>query len=325
MKSEKIPIFLSLVIVVKKENGLYESIEKLTSILTDLIGDYEIIIIDNHSIDKTNTILKALTAENGLPNLQVYRLAEEVDEYKARWVGVENSIGDYTFFIDEKINNYSLIEEFCLKIQEGNEIILNISNSYRNKKLINKSNIYKTLASLTKSFTGIDLNYNSIRYIAVSRRIINYLLQFNNPELKFRNITSIIGFKKSFVYSNCTKRHENISLRRSIARGIRLITSSTALPLRMATLISSIGAIFSFLYSVYIVFIWVLKEDVVPGWVSLSMQLSIMFFLFSIVLLIMSEYILEAIYNINTNPNFFIIEEMSSANMTRTEKLNVKI
>ena len=44
--------------------------------------DYEIIIIDNSGIDKNSIFLSELTGERGLPNLQIFKLANRIEEYK---------------------------------------------------------------------------------------------------------------------------------------------------------------------------------------------------------------------------------------------------
>ena len=45
----------------------------------------------NSSIQQQQT-LKQLTAQDGLPDLQVYALTKEVDSRTAAWVGLENAL-----------------------------------------------------------------------------------------------------------------------------------------------------------------------------------------------------------------------------------------
>jgi hypothetical protein len=89
--------------------------------------------------------------------------------------------------------------------------------------------------------------------------------------------------------------------------------------------LSAFGAFASFAYSVYVVLIWAFKEDVAPGWVSLSMQQSGMFFLISLVLLVLSEYVLEISRKANSGPAYYIANELTSAKLTRKERLNVEV
>lgn len=88
--------------------------------------------------------------------------------------------------------------------------------------------------------------------------------------------------------------------------------------------ISLFGAGANLLYSVYVVAIGFLKTDVAPGWITLSLQQSGMFFLISLVLLVLGEYIINMARLTNEGPLYHVGQEFTSARMTQREKLNVE-
>lgn len=94
--------------------------------------------------------------------------------------------------------------------------------------------------------------------------------------------------------------------------------------MRLVTYLSLFGAIANVLYSIYIVAIGILKSDVAPGWVSFSLQQSGMFFLISLVLLVLGEYIINMASLSNEGPLYHVAQEFTSERMTRMEKLNVE-
>ena len=54
-----LPIFLSVITVVKDQSkDIQDSLKKIISILSSAVEDYELIIIDNCSSDKTGFLLK---------------------------------------------------------------------------------------------------------------------------------------------------------------------------------------------------------------------------------------------------------------------------
>jgi hypothetical protein len=65
------------------------------------------------------------------------------------------------------------------------------------------------------------------------------------------------------------------------------------------------------------------RADVAPGWVTLSLQQSGMFFLLSLVMWVLGEYILQMARLSNEGPSYHIAHELTSAVMTRKNKLNV--
>lgn len=94
--------------------------------------------------------------------------------------------------------------------------------------------------------------------------------------------------------------------------------------MRLVTSLSLFGAVANLVYSIYVVAIGFLKTDVVPGWISLSLQQSGMFFLISLVLLVLGEYILHMASLSNEGPLYHVGQEFTSARMTRREKLNIE-
>jgi hypothetical protein len=103
-----------------------------------------------------------------------------------------------------------------------------------------------------------------------------------------------------------------------------LLVSTTRAPMRLVTSLSLFGAATNLVYSVYVVAVGFLKVDVAPGWVSMSLQQSGMFFLISLVLLVLGEYILHMANLSNEGPLYHVGQEFTSAHMTRREKLNIE-
>lgn len=318
-------ILLSIVVSVQDEAPeLAAHIQNTCGLAEELVSDYEVVIVDNGSHDQTLPVLQELTSNQGLPNLQVFSLAGPVDDLTARWVGVENSLGDVVVCLDWHHGDLAHLEELVRTAQEGYDLIFTRQQIAASRKRHPSQMLYRAFGMATRLSTGIALDTYSTSFIAVSRRIVSYLLQFPDPQIKFRNLAASTGFKRTcLVLPPEPSNSPRINLQQSMARGIKLVTSTSDLPLRMATILSAIGALASILYSVYVLLIWAFKKDIAPGWVSLSMQQSTMFFLISLVLLVMSEYVLEISRKANSGPSYYIAEEFTSSKLKRRERLNI--
>jgi len=327
MSSTQLPVLLSVVLVAQNDAdriaGIIRSAGKIAS---QIVSDYEIVIVDNGSIDTTSKVLRELTSQSGEANLQALMLAGRVDNLTARWVGVENSLGDIVVCLDSCQGDLDQLGLLTSQAANGNDIVFTLRSFPNGRKSLLRTLLYRAFGVATKLSTGLDLDSYSTSLIAISRRVINYLLQFPDPQIKFRNLPSTTGFNRAFIRIPLQSRNADaIKIRESFPRGIQLVTSSSDSPLRLATTLSAVGAFLSLSYSVYVVLIWAFKEDVAPGWVSLSMQQSGMFFLISLVLLVLSEYVLGISRKANLGPAYYIAEEFTSARLTRKERLNVEV
>lgn len=102
--------------VVRNESDhIQKTLSNAVAAVSPLVSDYELIIVDNASNDESVRILSQLTAENGLPNLQVYALTKKVDSDTASWVGLENALGDFVGVVDPLADDLRFLPEMLDK------------------------------------------------------------------------------------------------------------------------------------------------------------------------------------------------------------------
>ena len=319
------PCFLSVVFVVRDQSA---SIEKIltdaASVVSPIVSDYELIVVDNASNDESVFVLKSLTNERGLPNLQVYALTKEVDSDTASWVGLENALGDYVAVIDPLADDIKFIPKMLDQAVNGADVVFANNEQKAPQSLIHRGT-YAAFHWLYNAFNGVHLAKEAPQYRILSKRVINFILQHPQPTMTYRHIPATGGFARVHLsYSAPPKPARAKRLGDSIDRGIRLLVSTTRAPMRLVTFLSVFGAAANLLYCFYVIAVGILKTDVASGWVSISLQQSGMFFLLSLVLLVLGEYILHMASLSNEGPQYHVAQEFTSAKMTRREKLNVE-
>lgn len=320
------PVFISVVFHLKNQSSeLNKILSAATVKLSTLVSDFELIVIDNASTDNSVEILKSLTTLNGIPNLQVYALTKEVDADTAAWIGLENALGDFVAVINPLTDDLAMLPQMLDSAINGSDVV------FANNELTLKQSFGYQIGSsifnkLYKLFNRIDLAKEAPQYRVLSKRIINFILQHSHPAISYRHLPVTAGFIKSYIsYSTKPISHQEKALGESIERGIRLLISTTRAPMRLVNLLSLFGAGANLVYSLYVVLIGIFAENVAPGWVSMSLQVSGMFFLISLVLLVLGEYILHMTNLTNEGPRYHVGQEFTSAKITRLEKLNIEV
>ena len=322
-------IFFSLIIVVRNQSAdIKKILQDATSSIGPLVNDYEIIIIDNASEDNSVETLKMLTDKNGLPNLQVYALTKEVDLDTASWIGLENSLGDFIVIFNPLVENIEFLPKMLEKSTKGFDVVFAF-NQYRPVSTFAYRFFSFIFNQVYKYFSGINLKEHGSQYRLLSRRVVNFILQHPYPPITYRHLPVTSGFLKIKLNYNY-RPEKQISLNSErlgerIDLSMRLLVSTTRAPMRLVTSISLFGAVINVLYTCYVVAVAFLKADVAPGWISLSLQQSGMFFLISLVLLVLSEYIMNLVNLQNDGPLYYVGQEFTSARMTRHENLNIEL
>ena len=319
------PIFLSLVVVVRNQSGdLRDLLTDATAQLAPLVADYEIVVVDNASEDDSIAVLKSLTAETGLPNLQIYALTKAVDMDTASWVGLENALGDFIAVIDPMADDIAFLPTMLDQAVRGADVVF-ATNRQKIRQSLGYRCAYAIFEWLYLRFNGIRLGKEAPQYRILSRRVVNFVLQHPQPTMTYRHLPATAGFARvNLHYSAPPKSRQVAKLGESIDRGTRLLVSTTRAPMRLVTSLSLFGAVANLLYTIYIVAVALTNPNVEPGWTSMSLQQSGMFFLISLVLLVLGEYILHMASLSNEGPLYHVGQEFTSARMTRREKLNIE-
>lgn len=323
--SSALPVFFSLVIVIRNQEQQIKSIlSDFSCLLSGLVSEYELVIVDNASDDKSLFWLKNLTGQDGLPNLQVYALTKEVDFDTAAWVGLENALGDFVGVIDPLNDDGNFLQEMLDQAASGTDVVF-ATNQQKTKQSLLYRCAHAIFNFLFKKFSGVHLANEAPQFRVLSKRVVNFVLQHPQPAITYRHLPATGGFTRvNLCYSSTPKITHTKNLADSIDRGIRLLVSTTHAPMRLVTMFSLFGAISNLVYSFYVLAVALLKTDVAPGWISLSLQQSGMFFLISLVLLVLGEYILNMASLSNEGPLYHVGQEFTSVHLTRFEKLNIE-
>lgn len=320
-----LPVFASLVVVLRnRETAMKAVLEELSALLTKTVAEHELIVVDNASTDGSVSALKALCGQDGMPNLQVYALTKEVDRDTASWVGAENALGDFVAIFDPATDDASFLPAMLEAAVSGKDVVF-----ASNKRRAPRSLAYRFAAAIFDMlygwFAGVHLVREAPAYRVISKRVVSFVLQHPFPALVYRHLPATAGFARANLsYDGAPRLGEKKRLGDAIEQGVRLLITTSRAPMRLVTALSLFGAVANILYSGYVIAVAVFKEDVAPGWVTLSLQQSGMFFLISLVLLVLGEYILHMARLSNEGPAYHLAQEFTSAVITRRQKLNVE-
>ena len=319
------PAFLSVVLVVRDQAAqLAGLLEEAIGKIQPLASDFELIVVDNASADGSVGVLQGLVGPGGLPNLQIYALTKEVDADTASWVGLENALGDFVALLDPMVDDVGFVATMLEEAIAGSDVVF-VSNRQKPDQTLAYGLASACFNRLYRLLGGIRLDKEAPQYRLLSRRVVNFLQQQRHPATTYRSLPATAGFARAYLeYSAPPRGTGSKRLGDSIERGTRLLLTTTRAPMRIVTALSLFGAAANLAYSVYVLAIAAFKTDVAPGWVSLSLQQSGMFFLISLVLLVLGEYILNMATLSTEGLRYHVGQEFTSARLTRHERLNVE-
>lgn len=180
--------FLSVVFIVRNQSDIIEGVlSDAAAVISTLVSDYELIIVDNASEDDSISVMKRLTGEDGVANLQVYALTKEVDADTASWVGLENALGDFVAVIDPLIDDLNFLPEMLDKAVRGADVVF-ANNEQKPLQSLAYRGAFALFHGLYNWFNGVHLAKEAPQYRMLSKRVINFILQHPQPAVTYRHL-----------------------------------------------------------------------------------------------------------------------------------------
>ena len=263
----------------KEEAVLEETTNRLSEILDDLISkeligqNSYVLYVNDGSTDETWPIISKLHSTNKYVN--GVNLACNVGHQKALWAGltVARDNADIVVSIDADLqDDVNAIKTMVQKYHEGYDIVYGVRNERKTDTWFKRTTalgFYKLM-----NVMGAKTVYNHADYRLMSKRALEYLLQFKERNLFIRGLVPLVGYKTDCVYYNRAERFAGESkypLSNMLNFAVDGITSFSVKPIRM---IFSLGILFMFI--ALCVLVWIFYSyfmgQVVPGWSSLMLS-----------------------------------------------------
>jgi glycosyltransferase involved in cell wall biosynthesis len=307
------------------EDWIANYLQEISFLLSEEFKDYEIVLIDNASADRTVEVIEDLQQE--LKNVQLYCLARKIPHESAFVVGLEQAIGDILITLDAAYDPVDPIIEMLEMSYSGVDIVYGARSD---RAQGGKRSFYNSLSRIFFQFyqqitkESLPISISTLRLY--TRRAINAFLDNGDRYSLFPVIGAFSGLRyKTFSYQrlNRTGKVSNQSYLEAVSKAFRLIFLSSHYPLRFLTLAALIGAFLNVIYSFYVLFINLFKSKVAEGWTTLSLQNSVMFFILFMILAVLCEYVSRLVMTSQNRPFYLVTRESRSLVLARKREINV--
>lgn len=294
-----------------EESSLPALYETTKSVMNELSESYEweLLLVNDGSKDNTLEIIKQLRRLD--KRVCYINLSRNFGKEKAMLAGFDYASGDCMIILDADLQDPpELIPEMVQLWEQGYEDVYAKRKS-RGKESWLRQKLSLTYYSLLQKTTRVNVLQNVGDFRLLDRKCINALRQFRESERYTKGLFCLIGFKKKEIIFD---RHDRIAGKSSFniaklfALGIEGLVTFTTIPLRFATILGTISAIFGFGFLCKVIIKTLLYGDPVAGYPSL---MTVVLFLGGIQLLslgIIGEYIAR-IFNETKRRPVYLVEE----------------
>jgi hypothetical protein len=313
---------LTIVAVIDGAVPAAATLERFAAAAAAMVQDIELVLVVTEVEGDAALRLKALA--DAVPDLTIVFLAEHVHGDLARLVGIDHAVGDFVLFADVMADDPALLPSLLAPLADGYDVVIGDRGRSRRARSAIDRLLLRAYGALFKVIAGAPLELEPTGLRVFSRAASLHVAGHATAELKLRARWIGRSFPTVVVpmpaYASDPKR----GARHPRSKALALLLSASTLPLRGASYAALLGGVLSAVYSVYVfgVFLW--KRDVAAGWTTLSLQLAGMMFIFSIVLLFLSEYVIQIYASAPPRSRrSLVVREVRSPLSRRAQRLNV--
>jgi dolichol-phosphate mannosyltransferase len=292
---------------------------RLTSVLTEL-GDYEIVLVDDGSLDRSWEHMLALAP--GDPHLRLVRLSRNFGHQAALTAGLEAARGDAVVLIDADLQDPpELIPLLVAKWREGFDVVYGLRTRREGETLFKRSTA-SVFYRLLRGMTRIEIPADAGDFRLLSRRAVDALARMPERARFLRGMTSWLGFPQAGVQYERDARFAGKTkypTRRMISFALDAVTSFSTTPIRIVTGLGFVLVAFCVVVLGWTVYIKLFTDTAVAGWTSLLIVVLLLGGMQLVSLGIIGQYVGRIFEEAKQRPLFVVGETVEGgAAVTRT-------
>lgn len=305
---------ISVVIpVYNNEGALVELASRLLSSLSNLVNHFEVIFVDDGSLDKSAAVLRDIALQHS--QVKVVFLSRNFGQHPAISAGFDHARGDVIVLMDADLEDRPEdISLFVSAIRENKVDVVycvkkNLGDAKRNR-LTSKLYHYVFSRLIARK---IPANIGTFR--AFNRKFLMALRQFKEANVLYGPLMFYMGFESTFIevdYSSTDNARSSYTFSKRLKLATDSLISYTDIPHRVSLFMGAVLFVGSFLYSIIILLQYLAFGVSLPSGSTLILLVlvltlgSLMIFLG-----VIGNYIFRVYQEVLGRPRYLITEKLN--------------
>lgn len=251
---------ISIVIpVYNEEDNLVPVVDRVRGVFASLAGkyEYEIILVDDGSRDKSREILQRFVREDR--RVKYISFSRNFGKEAATTAGLNYAQGEAVVILDCDLQHPpEIIPRFIHKWESGASTVIGVRREHNGAGLFKRAGsylFYKIMGWISET----ELTPNATDFRLVDRAIVNEFNNFTERSRLTRGLLDWLGFERDYIHFNAGKRVGNrvgYSKLKLVKLAMSSLVSHSLLPLKLA---AYLGVVIVFISGALGLFIFVEK------------------------------------------------------------------
>ncbi|HHX42841.1 MAG TPA: glycosyltransferase [Chloroflexi bacterium] len=291
-----------------EEENIETLYRRLTAVMEGLGEPYEIIFVDDGSVDSSAEQVRVL--HEGDTRVKLVRLARNFGHQAAISAGLDVACGQAVIIIDADLQDPpEVLPEFVATWREGYEVVYAIRQKRKEDAL--KRAAYYTFYRLLKRLAAIDIPLDSGDFCVMDRRVVDVLTAMPERNRFVRGIRAWVGFRQIGIPCERDCRQAGTpkyNLRKLMRLATDGLVSFSYIPLRLASLFGFVISAVAFALALWTIYEKLIHPDYIAGLTTIVVAVSLLGGIQLITLGIIGEYIGRIFDEVKQRPLYTVRE-----------------
>ena len=302
--------------VYNEEESIMMFYESLSETLVSLQINYEIIFVNDGSIDNSLSILKEISVSD--PTVKIIDFSKNFGHEAAMIAGIDHACGEAVICMDSDLQHPpAMIPEMLQKKAAGFEVVNMVRTLRKDAGLIQKMNS-KLFYKFVNSISSVKLAENASDFFLISQKVCKLLRSNFRERTRFlRGIIQLVGFRKTTLEYIAPKRiagKSKYSFFKLLKLSFTAISSFSKLPLQLGVITGLIFSAISIILIIYSLVMWILDKTI-PGYTTLIIFMSAFAGIQLFVTGLIGQYISYVFDEVKERPVYIVNEIYGSENI----------
>lgn len=313
-KKIKIPTLSVVVPLYNEESGILEFASQLRKVLSSMPNKYEVIFVNDGSIDGS---LEALQSYKW-PQAKIISFVSNAGQVSAVDAGYRESKGDYIISMDSDLQHPPImIPELLDKIYKENLDVVYCVRPDRTEEKFLKRTTAKLYYKFIRFLSDVQIEDSASEYRIVSKRVVEAIKLLPPGKRMIRLLIASFNFPSGTLPYVASLRHSGTTkytFKSLLALAVNSILSFSTKPLKLSIYFGffvSFLSVIGFIQAIYSYF----QTSSIPGWTSMMASIFFLFGVLFIILGVIGSYIGKIVEQLSGRPDYIIDDKKSNFNL----------
>jgi polyisoprenyl-phosphate glycosyltransferase len=312
---------LSIVIPLFNEEAVIPALVERLRLLTDQLSlPFEVLLMDDHSSDRTAEMLKDVSRQDG--RFRYARLAKNSGSHVAILAGLQEARGQCAVFLAADLQDPpELIPRMIELWKSGSQIVWAVREE---REGVSKFDVFlsNTFYRLLNLMGEVNLPPRGSDFALVDRKVIDALLKSTGSHPSVIGEIARLGFAQTEIKYTKEKRIAGTT-KWTLGRKLKALADAFVLfsymPLRIMSYLGMLCSFSGFAYAILVIILRLRHSTAVQGWPSLMVAVLVLGGVQMMMLGVLGEYLWRTLEAARRRPVYFL-EETSDADASSSQQ-----